>query len=237
MNLLGEPLKQCSTEPLTGYYRDGFCRTDESDNGTHVICAEMNNDFLEFTKTRGNNLITPRNGFPGLKEGDKWCVCAKRWEEARKAGVAPFIDISATDSSALRFQDFSVYSRYDKTRRNKKGGFQETRRVKKRFLFNPDDPKRSFDVYIDKNPQNTIHIKYKTVEDVKTTIKKLEYLYKKKLYTHKRIWQVAMIMKVRLGVIQKKKPDEYNLAKRYLHFLSERTKMDDNERFKSTFQL
>jgi hypothetical protein len=108
-------------------------------------------------------------------------------------------------------------------------------KTRKRFLYNPDDPKKSFDVYIDKNPRDTIHIKYKTVDNVKTTIHKLERLYKDKKYTHKRIWQVGMIMKVRLEVLRNKKPKEYHLAKKYFDFLSERTKMDVVDRYKATF--
>ena len=108
----------------------------------------------------------------------------------------------------------------------------------RKFLYNPNDPKKSFDVYIDKNPRDTIHIKYKTVDDVKATIRKLERLYKDKKYTHKRIWQVGMIMKVRLEVLRNKKPKEYHLAKKYFNFLSERTKMDDNkDRYKATFKV
>ena len=106
---------------------------------------------------------------------------------------------------------------------------------KKQFLFNPNDPKRSFDVYIDKNPKDTIPIRYKTVDDVKDTIQKLERLYKAKKYPHKRIWQVGMIMKVRLGVIASKKPKEYALANRYFKFLGQRTKLSENERYTTIF--
>ena len=107
----------------------------------------------------------------------------------------------------------------------------------RKYLYNPDDPKKSFDVYIDKNPRDTIHIKYKTVDDVKTTISKLERLYKDKKYTHKRIWQVGMIMKVRLEVLQNKKSKEYHLAKKYFDFLSERTKMNLKDRYIATFKV
>jgi len=107
----------------------------------------------------------------------------------------------------------------------------------KKFLYNPNDPKKSFDVYIDKNPRDTIHIKYKTVDDVKATIRKLEQLYKDKKYTHKRIWQVGMIMKVRLEVLKEKKPKEYHLAKKYFEFLSDRTKMDDKDRYIAKFKV
>lgn len=94
----------------------------------------------------------------------------------------------------------------------------------KRYYFNNNDPKKSFDVYIDKNPNDTIPIKYKTVEDVKRTINKLERLFKSKKYSHKRIWQVGMIMYVRLRVLKSKKPKEYSLAKKYFNFLRSRTK-------------
>ena len=110
-------------------------------------------------------------------------------------------------------------------------------KTKKRFLYNPDDPKKSFDVYIDKNPKDTIHIKYTTVDDVKNTIKKLERLYKNKKYSHKRIWQVGMIMKVRLEVLKDKKPEQYKLADKYFKFLGERTRLDDKDRYKLTFRI
>jgi hypothetical protein len=110
------------------------------------------------------------------------------------------------------------------------------RKTKKTFLYNPNNPKKSFDVYIDKNPKDTIHIKYTTLQDVKNTIDKLEKLYKSKKYTHKRIWQVAMIMKVRLNVLKNKKLEQYTLSKKYLDFLSERTKLDKITRYKSIFK-
>lgn len=120
-----------------------------------------------------------------------------------------------------------------KTQRRNKGG----NKTKKRFLYNPDDPKRSFDVYIDKNPKDTIHIKYTTLEDVKNTIQKLEKLYKNKKYPHKRIWQVGMIMKVRLEVLKNKKPKQFELANKYFRFLGERTKLDEKERYIFKFHI
>jgi len=107
---------------------------------------------------------------------------------------------------------------------------------KKKFLYHPRNPKKSFDVYIDKNPKDTISIKYKTVDDVKHTIDKLEKLYKSKKYPHKRIWQVGMIMKVRLEVLKDKKPIEYYLANKYYKFLKERTKLDNEGRYKLKFK-
>jgi len=107
----------------------------------------------------------------------------------------------------------------------------------KSFLFNPNDPKKSYDVYIDKDPSDTIPIKYTTTDDVKKTIKKLERLYKTNKYPHKRIWQVGMIMYVRLKVLKKKKPKEYKLAKKYFLFLKNRTKVKgESQRKKLVFK-
>jgi hypothetical protein len=107
--------------------------------------------------------------------------------------------------------------------------------TKKQFLFNPENPKKSFDVYIDKNPKDTINIKYTTLDDVKNTIDKLEQLYKNKKYTHKRIWQVGMIMFVRLKVLKKIKPQQYALANKYFLFLGKRTKLEEKDRYKLVF--
>ena len=115
---------------------------------------------------------------------------------------------------------------------------KNTRKItnaKKHFLFNPKNPKKSFDVYIDKNPKDTIKIKYTTLEDVKNTINKLEKLYKNKKYTHKRIWQVGMIMNVRLKVLRNIKPKQFNLANKYFNFLGKRTKLEEKERYKLSF--
>ena len=108
--------------------------------------------------------------------------------------------------------------------------------TKKQFLFNPKNPKKSFDVYIDKNPKDTINIKYTTLEDVTNTIDKLEKLYKNKKYSHKRIWQVGMIMNVRLQVLKNKKPKQYALANKYFKFLGKRTKLEEPERYKLSFR-
>jgi hypothetical protein len=112
---------------------------------------------------------------------------------------------------------------------------KKNQKTKKQFLFNPENPKKSFDVYIDKNPKDTIKIKYTTLEDVKNTIDKLEKLYKTKKYTHKRIWQVGMIMYVRLKVLRDIKPKQYTLANKYFIFLGKRTKLDEKERYKLSF--
>jgi len=125
----------------------------------------------------------------------------------------------------------TVTMTHNKTRKNK----SRRNKTKKQFLYNPDNPKKSFDVYIDKNPRDTIHIKYTTTEDVIKTIRKLERLYKEKKYSHKRIWQVGMIMKVRLEVLKNKKPEQYKLSKKYFEFLGKRTHVDDAKRYKMSF--
>lgn len=101
-NLLGLPLETCSTEPMTGYFRTGCCETDEDDRGSHTVCTQVTEEFLEFQRRRGNDLVTPRPGFPGLKPGDRWCVCAARWKEALDAGCAPPVVLAATHELAVR---------------------------------------------------------------------------------------------------------------------------------------
>ena len=103
-NVLGGPLAPCSHDPLTGWLRDGCCRTDENDHGSHTVCAVMTAEFLAFSRGVGNDLSTPRPDyrFPGLKPGDRWCLCALRWEQARRAGCAPRVVLEATNIAALR---------------------------------------------------------------------------------------------------------------------------------------
>ena len=116
-NVLGQPLKGCSVDPMTGFFRDGCCRTGEHDHWSHTVCAEMTEEFLAFTKARGNDLSTPRPewGFPGLSPGDRWCLCASRWNEAAQAGCAPPVALDATHESALeivsldRLRDHAAY--------------------------------------------------------------------------------------------------------------------------------
>ena len=102
-NILGTALQSCCTDPMTGYFRDGYCNTDQSDRGSHTVCAIMTDEFLEFSKKSGNDLSTPRPefGFPGLKAGDGWCVCAIRWLEAYDAGFAPPVKPGSTHQRAL----------------------------------------------------------------------------------------------------------------------------------------
>jgi len=106
-NVLGSVLQPCSLAPLTGWHRDGCCRTGANDHGVHVVCARMTSQFLDFSKSRGNDLTTPRPefDFPGLNPGDQWCLCAARWQEAFEAGCAPTVVLEATHESALEFID------------------------------------------------------------------------------------------------------------------------------------
>lgn len=106
-NILGTPLQSCCTDPITGFFRDGFCNTNQMDQGTHVVCAIITDEFLAFTKSRGNDLSTPRPEyeFPGLKAGDGWCLCALRWKEAYEADVASPIKPEATHEKALEILD------------------------------------------------------------------------------------------------------------------------------------
>ena len=97
--MLGQPLEPCSMQPRTGFFRTGCCETDDTDVGRHVVCVEMTAEFLAFSTSRGNDLSTPRPGFPGLQPGDRWCVCAARWQEALDAGVAPPVVLAATHES------------------------------------------------------------------------------------------------------------------------------------------
>ncbi len=108
-NVLGTELQDCSHDPLTGFYRDGCCRTGSTDAGVHVVCARVTADFLEFSRSVGNDLSTPRPEyhFPGLKPGDQWCLCAARWAEALRAGVAPPVVLEATHASAVEFADLA----------------------------------------------------------------------------------------------------------------------------------
>ena len=104
-NVLGTDLELCSKSPLTGYFRDGFCRTDSRDLGRHVVACIMTDEFLKFSKLQGNDLSTPNliYGFPGLEKNDRWCVCATRWKEAFDAGCAPLVVLEATHEKALDF--------------------------------------------------------------------------------------------------------------------------------------
>ncbi|MEM6749474.1 MAG: DUF2237 domain-containing protein [Planctomycetota bacterium] len=110
VNVLGGDLQPCSMEPLTGFYRNGKCQCGAEDVGVHAVCAVMTAEFLTFSKHRGNDLSTPRPewGFPGLQAGDRWCLCAGRWVEAERAGVAPKVVLEATSQTALEYAPLEV---------------------------------------------------------------------------------------------------------------------------------
>ena len=113
-NVFGEVLIPCSFEPLTGFYRDGCCTTGEEDRGKHTVCAVMTDDFLTFSASRGNDLSTPVEdfGFPGLKAGDRWCLCVDRWVEAWEAGSAPKVVLQSTEESALNYASLEVLKKF-----------------------------------------------------------------------------------------------------------------------------
>ena len=113
-NVFGEPLEICCANPLTGYFRDGFCKTVLHDKGTHTVCAIMTDEFLRFSVSRGNDLITPipHYQFPGLKEDDRWCLCVSRWIEAEKAGKAPKLILEATHEKTLEYAELELLVKY-----------------------------------------------------------------------------------------------------------------------------
>lgn len=214
-NVYGKTLKPCSKQPLTGFNRDGYCKGDKYDRAKHHVCAKMNQKFMDFTRKRGNDLSSV------VKPGDKWCICLGRYAEAYNMKSAPKIVKSATNLHAK--------SVIDKLERQT-------------FHFNDENVKKAFDVYIDKNPMDTIKIKYKTLDDVKATIRRLETLYKTGKYSHKRIWLVAMILRVRLRAIMKryKTPDiekRYLLSDQYFKFMKARTRAKKKSRKKMRFTI
>jgi len=114
LNVLGTPLELCSCEPMTGWFRDGSCRTDAADLGRHSVCCVVSEAFLRYSKAQGNDLSTPapNYGFPGLRAGDHWCVCAPRWIEAHQDGMAPPVRLEATEASALELIPLEVLQQF-----------------------------------------------------------------------------------------------------------------------------
>ena len=237
LNIENGPLEVCGKKPLTGFYRDGFCRTGNMDLGTHTVCAKTDSKFLEFTKSRGNDLSG------SVKKGENWCLCQNRWLEAYRHGVAPLVLIKSTNKNTRGEVLKAIKNTIRKGRKRKSSRVSE-----QYFFYDPKKPNNGYDVYVDKNPMDTIPIKYTTMDDIKHTIQKLESLYKSNKYPHKRIWQVAMIMKVRLGVIKKYAKERYpraknvtrryNLAEKYYNFLKQRTTIKgEKNRKKLVFNL
>ncbi|UZO79826.1 DUF2237 domain-containing protein [Aquimarina sp. ERC-38] len=114
LNVLGTELKPCCFNPLTGYFRDGFCKTIEEDTGTHILCAVVDKEFLAFTKSKGNDLSTPipYYNFPGLQPGDKWCLCISRWLQALKENKAPRLFLEACHKDALQYTTLEILKKY-----------------------------------------------------------------------------------------------------------------------------
>ena len=114
LNVFGNPLISCCTNPATGYFRDGLCRTMSQDSGTHTVCALVTQEFLDYSASKGNDLMTPMPHwqFPGLKPGDRWCLCISRWLQAEKAGKAPPIVLEATHEKSLKYTSLELLKRY-----------------------------------------------------------------------------------------------------------------------------
>ena len=163
-----------------------------------------------------------------IRKGDKKSFKLPRKFSRRKCKKAKGFTMR---SSCAPYKNCSKQrSKRSKKKKRGKRSSNRNNKTKKRFLYNPDDPKKSFDVYIDKNPNDTIPIKYTTLNDVKNTIKKLESLYKNDKYTHKRIWQVGMILYVRLKVLKDKKTKEFKLSERYFKHLGKRSKIKNRDK-------
>jgi len=113
-NPFGEPIKTCSEDPITGFFRDGCCNTSDQDHGSHTVCAVLTEEFLQFSKSRGNDLSTPRPefGFDGLNAGDRWCLCAARWLEAADAGFAPHVVLQSCNESVLAIVEIEKLRQY-----------------------------------------------------------------------------------------------------------------------------
>ncbi|MFK7794678.1 MAG: DUF2237 family protein [Gammaproteobacteria bacterium] len=113
-NVYGDTLKECGFDPITGYFRDGSCNTEDNDYGSHTVCVQVTDDFLQYSKGKGNDLTTPvpEFGFPGLKAGDRWCVCAQRWQEAHDDGFAPKVILLATNENVLNIIPLETLKQY-----------------------------------------------------------------------------------------------------------------------------
>lgn len=210
-NLYGEKLRVCSTKPMTGFYRDGYCKTGDDDTGSHTVCARVTEEFLEFTKSMGNNLDM-------LEPGDKWCLCAKRWEEANKEGVAPEMIKSSTNIKTLDIidsdeQELDEYARTLKNARRQGVGLRfpksavkaNPQRFRKytRDNIKESDPKTGTGkkpegsgrrLYTDENPNDTVSVKFRTKQDIIDTLNKDSFKSK----PHKRQSQIINLIHQRV---------------------------------------
>ncbi len=241
-NLYGEKLKPCSTKPMTGYYRDGYCRTGDDDKGSHTVCAKVTEEFLEFTNSMGNNLEM-------LEPGDKWCLCAKRWEEANKEGVAPEMIKSSTNIKTLDIingieQELDEYAR---TLKNARKQGTKLRFPKSAIKANPQrfrkytrdnvqesDPKTgtgkkpegsSRRLYTDENPNDTVSVKFRTKQDIIDTLNKSSFKSK----PHKRQSQIINLIhqRVRAAYQNAKDPETKKRLKTaydYIETVKEKSK-------------
>jgi len=241
-NLYGEKLKICSKKPMTGYYRDGYCRTGNDDTGSHTVCARVTEEFLEFTKSMGNNLDM-------LEPGDKWCLCAKRWDEANKEGVAPEMIKSSTNIKTLDIidndeQELDEYARTLKNARRQGGGLRFSKSAIKanpqrfrkytRDTMNESDPKTGTGkkpegsgrrLYTDENPNDTVSVKFRTKQDIVDTLNKDSFKSK----PHKRQSQIINLIhqRVRAAYQNAKDPETKQRLKRaydYIESVKEKSK-------------
>ena len=185
LNFHKKKLKTCSKKPMTGWYRNGRCEKYDNDNGLHTVCASMDKKFLDYTKSEGNDLYSL------VQPGKNWCLCEKRWEEAYNNGNAPQVIMNATN-------------------------YKVDPNIKKQILKNQNwlynsKTKTGRSLFTNDNPKDTIHIKYKTINDVKNTIMLLKKLLKNKKYSFRRIKQVSFILKQRLETIKKRFPNVKNI--------------------------
>lgn len=222
--------KEKAEEKYTGKYNHSSYLTGEKKGIYHCSCC---NAKLYSSK----DAFDSGSGWPAFSKGFKDSILfTDSTKELRCRSCGLHLGHRFTsDKSKTGLHDCinSVCLHFVSSKRSQKGGLKNKSKKKnksKQFLYNPDDPKKSFDVYIDKDPSDTIPIKYKEVKDVIHTIKKLERLYKEGKYPHKRIWQVGMIMKVRLEVLKKKKPKQYQLANKYFKHLGKRSKIKNKDK-------
>ncbi len=242
LNVDGGKLKACSTKPMTGYYRDGYCRTGKDDIGSHTVCAKVTDEFLRFTKSKGNNLDM-------LEPGDKWCLCAKRWEEANLEGKAPKIIRQSTNIKTFDIiggvdQEIDEYARTLKNARQQGVGLRfpksVIRNIPQRFRpynregIKESDPKKGTGkkpegsgrrLYTDENPSDTVSVKFRTKEDIIDTLNKDSFKSK----PHKRQSQIINLIhqRARAAYQNAKDPETKKRLKRaydYIEIVKEKSK-------------
>jgi len=242
LNVDGGKLEACSTKPMTGYYRDGYCRTGKDDIGSHTVCAKVTDEFLRFTKSKGNNLDI-------LKPGDKWCLCAKRWDEANAEGKAPKIIRQSTNIKTFDIidgidQEIDEYARTLKNARQQGVGLRFPKSVIRnnpqrfrpynREAIKESDPKKGTGkkpegsgrrLYTDENPNDTVSVKFRTKEDIVDTLNKESFKSK----SHKRQSQIINLIhqRVRAAYQNAKDTETKKRLKRaydYIEIVKEKSK-------------